>query len=52
MDKYPELEPVLAKMDGLLDEETMRALNAKVDIEGMDAKDVAHQFLVEKGLVA
>lgn len=52
LDKYPELEPVLAKMDGLLDEETMRALNAKVDIEGMDAKDVAHQFLVEKGLVA
>ena len=51
LDKFPELEPVLAKMDGILDGETMRVLNAKVDIDGMDARDVAHGFLVEKGLV-
>ena len=38
-------------MDGLLDEETMATLNGKVDIDGMDAKDVAHDFLLEKGLL-
>ena len=51
LDKHPELESVLAKMDGLLDEETMATLNGKVDIDGMDAKDVAHDFLLEKGLL-
>ena len=29
----------------------MGMLNAKVDIDGMDARDVAHEFLMEKGLV-
>ena len=51
LDKHPELESVLAKMDGILDEETMATLNGKVDIDGMDAKDVAHDFLLEKGLL-
>ncbi len=51
LDKYPELEPVLAKMDGVLDEKTMASLNSKVDIDGRDAKEVAHDFLVEKGLI-
>ena len=27
----------------------MAAMNAKVDVDGMDAKDVAHDFLVEQG---
>lgn len=51
LDKHPELQPILAKMDRLIDEETMAGLNSKVDIDGMDAKDVAHEFLIEKGLV-
>lgn len=51
LQQYPELEPVLAKMNGILDEATMGALNAQVDIDGMDARDVAHQFLLEKGLI-
>lgn len=51
LDKHPELKPVLSKMDGLIDEKTMAQLNSQVDIEGKDPKDVAHNFLVEKGLV-
>ena len=39
-------------MEGIFDEQTMRSLNSKVDIDGMDAKDVAHEFLVEKGLIS
>lgn len=51
-EKYPELEGLLSKMDGLLNEDTMRALNAKVDIGGQDARTVAREFLREKGLIA
>ena len=51
-EKYPELEGLLSKMDGLLNEDTMRALNAKVDIGGQDARTVAREFLRKKGLIA
>ena len=51
LDEHPELKPVLAKMDGLIDEKTMADLNSQVDIDGRDPKDVAHDFLVEKGLI-
>lgn len=51
LDQYPELESVLAKMDGAMDEATMRKMNTQVDIEGLNAKEVAHQFLAENGLL-
>ena len=51
LEKYPELKATLSKLDGLIDADTMANLNAQVDIEGMDSKEVAHNFLVEKGLV-
>lgn len=51
LEQYPELESVLSKLDGAIDAETMAGLNAEVDISGRDAKEVAHDFLAEKGLV-
>lgn len=51
LDQYPELVPVLEKLDGALSETRMAELNAQVDIDGRDAKDVAHDFLVEEGLL-
>lgn len=51
IDKYPELKEVIAKLDGLIDEDTMAKLNKQVDIDGKDASVVAHEFLEEKGLV-
>ena len=51
LDADPELSALLEKLDGLISEEDMAAMNAMVDIDGMDAADVAHQFLTEKGLV-
>ncbi len=50
-EEYPELKDVLSKMDNILTEEEMAALNAKVDIDGETPEKVAHDFLVEKGLV-
>lgn len=51
LEKYPELGELLAKFDGLFDEETMAALNAKVDIDGQNEVEVAREFLKEKGLI-
>ncbi len=51
LDQYPQLVDVLSTLDGAIDEETMASLNAKVDIDGMDARDVARAFLMEQGLI-
>lgn len=48
---HPELKDVINKMSAALDEESMRTLNYKVDVEHKSPKEVAHQFLVERGLI-
>lgn len=50
-EKYPELKPLLSKLDGLISEKKMMEMNYMVDIEGMNSKDVAHNFLAENGLI-
>lgn len=45
LDKYPELIPVLEKLDGKITGEIMSNMNMQVDIEGRDASDVAKEFL-------
>lgn len=51
MQEYPELKPLLAKMNGLIDEKTMMEMNYMVDVEGLDSKKVARDFLVRNGLI-
>lgn len=51
LDKYPELEKVLMKMDGLINDEDMRKMNAAVEVDGKEDVTVAHDFLVQKGLL-
>lgn len=51
LDKYPELNDVLSKLDGQIDEKTMAGMNSAVDVDGKSAEEVAHQFLEEKGLL-
>lgn len=46
----PNLEEVLLKLEGLIPNEEMIAMNYRVDAEGAEAKDVAQEFLKEKGL--
>ncbi|MBV7276659.1 ABC transporter permease subunit [Clostridiaceae bacterium UIB06] len=48
--KYPELKPLLNKLEGVMDDETMQKLNYKVD-NGEEAEKVANDFLKEKGLI-
>ena len=51
LEKYPELEDVLAMLDDQISDEEMTYLNYLVEIENKDAKVVAKDFLVEKGLI-
>ena len=50
-EKYPELKDVFAKLDGQITDEDMRNMNYAVDIDGQDPHQVAHDFLVKKGLI-
>lgn len=50
LEKYPELEKVLAMLDGQLNNDEMTRLNYLVEIENKDPKQVALDFLEEKGL--
>ena len=38
-------------MDGLLSDSEMAGLNAKVEVDGLDETAVAHDYLVEKGIL-
>ncbi|WP_048147817.1 glycine betaine ABC transporter substrate-binding protein [Palaeococcus ferrophilus] len=50
-DQHPEVVEVLKKLEGLIDTDTMRALNYQYDVEKKDARDIAREFLIEKGLI-
>ena len=51
LSKYPELKPVLEKLNNILDDKTMADLNYQVESEGKKPEDVAREYLQEKGLL-
>jgi osmoprotectant transport system substrate-binding protein len=51
LDANPQIAEVLNRVDALLDEPTMAALNYKVDGEKEEPKDVARAFLKARGIV-
>ncbi len=51
LEKYPELRAVLDKLAGKISEDEMILLNFYVDKEKQDPKEVARDFLKEKGLI-
>jgi osmoprotectant transport system substrate-binding protein len=51
LEQNPKMEEVLNSVSETLDAETMRKLNAQVDIEQEDPEDVAAEYLQEKGIV-
>jgi glycine betaine/choline ABC-type transport system substrate-binding protein len=46
----PAVRPALEELSGKITTEKMRQLNALVDLEHMQAKEVAASFLMELGL--
>lgn len=51
LSQYPELLPVLKKMDGILNDSIMAHLNYEVDLQGKSDREVAINFLKSKGLL-
>lgn len=51
LQEYPELQAALDKLENLLTDEEMRQINMKIDYEGMKAKTIARNILIEKGLI-
>ena len=51
LEKNPKMEEVLNSVSETLDAETMRELNAQVDIEQEEPEDVAKEYLEDEGLV-
>lgn len=50
LEANPDLRDVLNQLAGLIDEAAMAELNARVDVAGEQAVDVARDFLREQGL--
>lgn len=51
LEQYPELEEVLLRLAGEIDEPAMQAMNAQVDNEGQMVEVVAEEFLKQAGLM-
>lgn len=49
--KYPDLRRVLDALANAIDEPTMARLNARVDLENKDFKEVAREFLKSRNLI-
>ncbi|MDR0621847.1 MAG: glycine/betaine ABC transporter substrate-binding protein [Deltaproteobacteria bacterium] len=51
LEKNPKLKDALMLMDGLIDDASMAGMNFKVESQGREPKEVAQEFLTEKGLM-
>lgn len=51
LDAYPEIPDQMKKLSSLLDNDTIMALNAAVDVDKKSVEEVARAFLLEKGLI-
>jgi osmoprotectant transport system substrate-binding protein len=51
LDDHPGLTRALNALAALLDDEVMRALNGRVDLDGQEVEPVAYDYLFEAGLV-
>jgi len=51
LETYPELEDIINMLAGQISNQEMTQMNYLVDIENEDPKDVARNFLEEKGLI-
>jgi glycine betaine/choline ABC-type transport system substrate-binding protein len=51
LDKHPELEALLNSLGGRITDDKMAMLNAAVDLDKREPKDVAREFLINEGLI-
>ncbi|MCC9024415.1 osmoprotectant update ABC transporter permease/substrate-binding subunit OpuFB [Bacillus nakamurai] len=51
LEKYPQLEGALNKLDGKITDQQMREMNYDVNVKGKSAEETAEKFLKEEGLL-
>jgi osmoprotectant transport system substrate-binding protein len=51
MAKYPNIANILNPVFESLTLETLQTLNGKIAVDGLNPKDVAHDYLVSKGFL-
>lgn len=51
LERSPEIEAILTTLSGKIDVETIRSLNYEVDVNHKEHKDVAIEYLKEKGFL-
>ncbi len=51
LDEHPELIKVLGMLDGTINNDEMTIMNYKVEIEKQEPREVAREFLQEKGIL-
>src|SRR5215218_1084264 len=51
LERYPAIKPILESLSAQLENESMAALNAAVDLEGRKIDDVARTFLRSRRLL-
>lgn len=51
LDAHPQIEGLLKPMFESLDRETLQTLNGKIQVDGLSADKVAHDYLIEQGLL-
>jgi osmoprotectant transport system substrate-binding protein len=51
-DEHPQLEEMFGKISAKLDNDTITALNASVDVDGESVEDAARSFMVDNGFIA
>lgn len=51
LDRYPKLIEILQKMEDLFSDEDVARLNYEVETNGKEPRDVAKEYLKEKGLI-
>lgn len=52
LEKYPGLEDAIHLLDDSISDQEMAGLNAEVEIDGKDEAQVAHDYLLEKGIIS
>lgn len=50
-EQYPQVEEIIDPLTERLDNETMAALNQRVDVDGEEPADVAWEFLLDEGFI-
>lgn len=51
LDEYPQARELAVALAEALDNETLAALNARIDVDGEEPADVAYDYLIEEGLI-